>query len=107
MSILLTQNCLPHCLANDESTQARSVDNQRAFEHRVLNEVAVGMPVKDAIARLSTMRLDCSRGNPADCSRIRQSLMPYSCIERVRVSWTDQTQGVSNIEIPKIACAGF
>lgn len=81
--------------------------NQRAFEHRVLNEVAVGMPVEDAIARLSAMRLDCSRGNPADCSRIRQSLMPYSCVERVRVSWTEQTQRVSDIEIPKIACAGF
>ena len=81
--------------------------NQRAFEHRVLNQVAVGMPVEDAIARLSVMRLDCSRGNPEDCSRIRQSPMPYSCVERVRVSWTEQTHRVSNIEIPRIACAGF
>ena len=81
--------------------------NQRAFEDRVRTKIAVGMPVEEAIARLSDMRLDCTRANPADCSRARQSLMPYSCVERVRVSWTDQSKRVSNIEIPKIACAGL
>jgi hypothetical protein len=81
--------------------------NQNAFEHRVRAQVAVGMPVEDAIARLSDIRLDCTRANPADCSRIRQGLMPYSCVERVRVYWTEQTQRVSNIQIPKVACAGL
>jgi hypothetical protein len=81
--------------------------NQRAFEHRVRNKVAVGMPVEDAIARLSDLRLNCTGASPAVCSRIRQSLMPYSCVERVRLYWTEQTRRVSNIEIPEIACAGL
>jgi hypothetical protein len=81
--------------------------DQKAFERRVQTHVAVGMPVQDAIARLSDMRLSCTRANPADCSRIRQSLVPYSCVERVRLHWTEQTQQVTNIEIQEIACAGL
>jgi hypothetical protein len=81
--------------------------NQTAFERRVQGHVVVGMPVQDAIARLSEMRLSCTRANPADCSRIRQGVMPYSCIERVRLHWTEQTQQVTKIEIPEIACTGL
>jgi hypothetical protein len=81
--------------------------NQKAFEHRIQNHVAVGMPLQDAIARLSEMRLTCTRGNPSECSRIRQSLMPYSCVERVRLHWTEQAQQVTEVEIPEIACAGL
>jgi hypothetical protein len=81
--------------------------NQKAFERRVQSEVAVGMPVHDALLRLSDMRLSCIGGNPADCSRVRQSLMPYSCVERVRVHWTEQTQRITRIEIPEIACTGL
>jgi hypothetical protein len=81
--------------------------NQKAFEHRVRNHVAVGMPLQDAIARLSDMRLTCTRGNPSECSRIRQGLMPYSCVERVRLHWMEQAQQVTEVEIPEIACAGL
>jgi hypothetical protein len=81
--------------------------NQKAFEGRIQAHVAVGMPMQDAIARLSELRLTCTRSNPADCSRVRQSVMPYSCVERVRLHWAEQTQQVTKIEIPEIACAGF
>lgn len=81
--------------------------NQKAFERRVEGLVSVGMPVQQALARLSDLRLTCTVANPADCSRIRQSLMPYSCVERVRVYWMEQTQRVTRIEIPPIACAGL
>jgi len=81
--------------------------DQRALEYRVQSKVAVAMPVQDAMAQLSQMRFDCVRANPADCSRLRESLMPYSCVERVRVYWSEQTRLVAKIEIPKIACAGL
>jgi hypothetical protein len=81
--------------------------NQEAFEHRVQTHVAVGMRMQDAITRLTEMRLTCTGANPADCSRIRQSVMPYSCVERVRLHWEDQTKRVTEVEIPKIACAGL
>jgi hypothetical protein len=81
--------------------------NQKAFEQRVQTHVAVGMPMQDAIARLADMRLTCTGANPADCSRIRQSLMPYSCVERVRLQWGEQTKQVTKIEIPEIACSGL
>ena len=81
--------------------------NQEAFERRVNGVVAVGMPLHDALPQLSKMRLSCTLANPADCSRLRQSLMPYSCVERVRMYWEEQTQRVTRIEIPQIACAGL
>jgi hypothetical protein len=81
--------------------------NQKAFECRIQARVAVGMPKQDAIARLSELRLSCTASNPADCSRVRQSLMPYSCVERVRLHWAEQTQQITKIEIPEIACAGL
>ena len=81
--------------------------DQQAFEHRVQSHVAVGMSAQDAIARLSDLRLTCTGTHPADCSRIRQSLMPYSCIERVRLYWSEQTQRITKVEIPKIACTGL
>lgn len=104
MRILLFKLALLFCVIGLSGCYFR---NQKTFERRVQSEVAIGMPVQDAIARLSNMRLSCTRSDPADCSRIRQSLMPYSCVERVRVHWTDQTLRVTEIEIPEIVCAGL
>lgn len=81
--------------------------NQKSFERRVESVISVGMPLQLAVSRLSDLRLTCAIVNPADCSRIRKSLMPYSCVERVRVYWSGETQQVTRIEIPEIACAGF
>jgi hypothetical protein len=83
------------------------VANQKAFEQWVRSEIAVGMPIQTALARLSYLRFDCTASAPSDCSRVRQSLLPYSCVERVRAYWAEQTQLVSNVEISQIACAGF
>jgi hypothetical protein len=33
--------------------------------------------------------------------------MPYSCVERVRLQWGEQTKQVTKIEIPEIACSGL
>jgi hypothetical protein len=81
--------------------------DQGAFGHRVQSEVAVGMPVQVAIARLSDMQLNCTRANPADCWRVRQEPMPNSCVERIRLYWMEQTRRITRIEIPELACAAL
>jgi hypothetical protein len=89
------------------SASACYVANQPKFERTVYKHVSVGMPVHEAIAGLNAMNLRCDGNNPSDCTRLRQGLMPYSCIERVRIGWSPATQLVSAIDIPKIACAGL
>ena len=82
--------------------------NQRAFESRVQKRVAVGIPLRVAVAHLADIRLTCTTNNPAECTRIRQSLMPYSCVERVRLFWAeDAARPITRIEVPAIACAGL
>jgi hypothetical protein len=49
----------------------------------------------------------CSGTSPVDCSRLRQSLMPYSCVERVRLYSSGKPPVVDAIEVPKIACTGL
>ena len=104
MTILLATVGLALCA---QALTGCYVCNQKAFENRVQAHIAVGMPMQAAIAKLADMRLICSSGNPAECSRIRQSLLPYSCVERVRLHWMKSTQQVTKIEIPEIACAGL
>jgi hypothetical protein len=81
--------------------------DQPKFEASVHKQVSVGMPLQTAVVALSQRKMDCSGENPVDCSRIRQSLMPYSCIERVNLYSTGTDRLVTEIQIPKIACAGL
>jgi hypothetical protein len=82
-------------------------DDQSQFEESVHRQVSLGMPLQAAAANLSKLKLECSGTNPVDCSRIRQSLLPYSCVERVRLHWSEPDQVVDEVEIPKIACTGL
>lgn len=82
-------------------------DEQSKFEDSVHHQVSLGMPLQAATANLSKLKLECSGSNPVDCSRVRQSLLPYSCVERVRLRWSEPDQVVDQVEIPKIACTGF
>jgi hypothetical protein len=72
----------------------------------VHKQVSVGMPLQVAIANMGRLKLQCMGDNPLDCSRVRQGLMPYSCIERVRLHWSAGPQVVDTIDIRQIACAG-
>jgi hypothetical protein len=80
--------------------------NQTRFEHSVSEHVVIGMPLQVAIANLGVIKLRCTDGNPIDCSRLRQGLQPYSCVERVRLHWSME-RIVDAIEVPKITCAGL
>ena len=81
--------------------------NQPRLEHTVHAHMAVGMPLSAAIGNASALHFECSGTSPVDCTRLRQSLMPYSCVERVRLFYSGAPAVVDAIEIPKIACAGL
>jgi hypothetical protein len=80
--------------------------NQPRFERIVSAQVVLGMPLQAAIDGLAVIKLRCSGDNPVDCSRLRQGLQPYSCVERVRLHWSEG-KVVDAIEVPMIACAGL
>jgi hypothetical protein len=42
-----------------------------------------------------------------ECSRIRQRLLPSSCIERVNLTSDEGKGKVDNIDVERIVCAGF
>lgn len=81
--------------------------NQPRLKRTVHAHLAVGMPLATAISNASAISFKCSSGTPVDCTRLRQSLMPYSCVERVRLYSSGTPAVVDTIEIPKIACAGL
>ena len=81
--------------------------NQPRLENTVRAHIAVGMPLSTAIGNASALRFKCIGANPADCTRLRQSIMPYSCVERFRLFSSGAPAKVDGIEIPKIACAGL
>jgi hypothetical protein len=81
--------------------------NQPAFEASVQKQVKAGMPLGTAIENLGRLKLTCSGDNPVTCDRIRQRLLPSSCIERVRLAVVRASNIVETVEIPPIACAGL
>jgi hypothetical protein len=81
--------------------------NQPRFEASIHKRASVGMPLQAAVAALGERKMHCNGENPVDCSRLRQSLMPYSCVERVHLYSSGPDRLVTEIQIPKIACAGL
>jgi hypothetical protein len=80
---------------------------QAEFEESVHSWIRIDMPFATAISILGTKGMTCTGGNPASCARVRGGLQPYSCMERVNVSFAEPHMLVSEIQIPKIACAGL
>jgi hypothetical protein len=81
--------------------------HQDKFEEAVHSWIRIDMPFATAISILGTKGMTCTGGNPASCSRIRQGLQPYSCVERVMVRFAGPNMLVDAIQIPKIGCAGL
>lgn len=65
------------------------------------------MPFATVISFLETKGMTCNGENRTACSRVRQGLQPYSCIERVMVHFGGPNVLVDSIKIPKINCAGL
>jgi hypothetical protein len=81
--------------------------HQDKFEEAVRSWIRIDMPFATAISILGTKGMTCTGGNPASCARLRQGLQPYSCVERVNVSFAGPNMLVDAIQIPKIHCAGL
>ena len=81
--------------------------NHPALEKEVRNLVLEGMPVSTAVAHLSAHGFDCSGTHPITCTRIRQRLLPSSCVERVNLEPGDPTAALAHWDVPPIACAGL
>src|SRR5579859_1989847 len=81
--------------------------NQRTFEQEVRKFVQVGMPVPTAINRLSSRGFSCSGDHPLTCARIRQRLLPSSCVERVNLQSDGKASLLTSVDVPPIVCAGL
>jgi hypothetical protein len=82
--------------------------NHPALEKEVRSLVSVGMPVSTAVAHLTAHGFGCS-GTPngqITCARIRQRLLPSSCVERVNLESGNPAAALSRLDIPPIRCAG-
>lgn len=80
--------------------------NQQVLEKEVRNLARPGMPASAAVANLSSRGFECT-GEPITCSRIRQRLLPSSCVERVNLELADQSAVLRTIDVRPIACAGL
>ena len=85
--------------------------NQARLEEQVSRTISTDEPLSQAIAKLSAQRFTCdskpSSKGQVSCSRIRQRLLPSSCIERVVMTVSPNESSVSAIDVRPIVCAGL
>ena len=80
-------------------------DRQR-LSAEVNGAVSAGMPLKAASEKLLAIGFDCSGGAPVSCARIRQRLLPSTCVERVNI-YKNRDDLVEGVDIPNIVCTGM
>lgn len=81
--------------------------NQAAFESSVHKHVQAGMPLEAAVSNLRQMKMKCSGDNVVTCDRLRQRLLPSSCIERVHLEVAQPNPVVEAVKVDPIICAGL
>lgn len=84
--------------------------DQARYNSFVLDTVRPGLPMAQAAGHLAEEGFHCSGATTAaslTCTRVRQSLYPFSCVERVTLLRRAGTNTVGEVEIPPIACAGL
>lgn len=79
--------------------------NQHAFEASIHDRISIGLPAASAVANLREINMHCTGEGPITCDRIRQRLLPSSCIERVELGILGDV--VDTLEIRPIVCAGL
>jgi hypothetical protein len=86
-----------------------TVDNER-FARHVDSLVRPGMTVAEARRRLEADGFSCdprSVAGAVTCGKTRQSLLPYTCIERVDLRPRDEQLAADKVEVKQILCAGL
>jgi hypothetical protein len=84
--------------------------NDQRFSAHVQTLVQPDIPVDAAIAALQNDGFICDPMLPTPsktCSKIRQRLLPSTCVERVNLYVSDNRRKVEHVEVRKIMCAGF
>ena len=85
--------------------------NQARLERQVSRAISTGDPLPQAVAKLSAQHFTCdskpSSTGQISCSRLRQRLLPSSCVERVVMTVPTAASSVSAIEVRPIVCAGL
>jgi len=89
-------------------TLASCYTPEQAQLSSLINEkVTLGMPMSSAIKALTNEGFACVGNTSTDCSRVRQRLLPSSCIERVRLYSDNNSNLVDRVDVPPIDCAGL
>ena len=86
-----------------------TVNNER-FAADMHELVAPGLDMASAMKRLEANRFTCDAVSAAPattCTRTRQSVLPYTCIERVILMPISEKPGVGRVDVPKIMCTGL
>jgi hypothetical protein len=86
-----------------------TVNNER-FAADMRKLVEPGLNMASATKQLKANGFTCDGVSAAPlttCTRTRQSLLPYTCIERVNLVPAGVPSGVERVDIPQIMCAGF
>ncbi len=83
------------------------VPNQHRLDNELRALVYPGMAVSTAIDRLSSRGFACEGDHPLTCARIRQRLLPSSCVERVELEPGDRASFLRVVDVRPIVCAGF
>ncbi len=84
--------------------------NQAGFTAYAASIVTAGMPIVEASARLRHEGFECDTRSSAPattCTRDRQSILPYTCVERIDFFPTEDKTTVARVDVKQIMCAGL
>ncbi len=72
----------------------------------VAETVQVGMPLEQALARMSTEGFACDTHSvgPIVCTRMQARLLPNACTERVELVRGPGGRSVGRVDVPPIHC---
>lgn len=84
-------------------------DNER-FQTEIAKQVVVGMPLPVASQNLAKIGFSCDDKSAAPeitCTRIKDNILLYSCMQRVNIVINSERKYVLAIKPSPIACAGL
>jgi hypothetical protein len=84
-------------------------DNQR-FRSEIAENLSINMPLTVAKERLTQLGFSCDEQSSAPnitCTRTKQNILPYSCIQRVNLSPDPERDSVAAVTPEPIVCAGL
>lgn len=103
ISVIALSLCLYGCAGMS------SEDNQR-LHHEISEQVTVDMKLSTAEKNLTKIGFSCdevSAPPEITCTRTKDNIFLYSCLQRVNLALNFDRKNVSVIKLSPIVCAGF